>query len=268
MKKSLIFITALFFFAGCASKPGGTVLARFDGTALSESDFDAKVASMPKDLQSLAKRRKKDFVEEMVNEHFLEKEAMRRSLHKDPDVKQLIEAAHRKITIAKLVEIEVDKKVALEEGEALNYYELHQEEFMTPLLLRASHILLSTAEEANEVRAELDKGGDFEELARRKSQDSTAIRGGDLGFFQKGQLIQEFEDIAFKMKKGEISPVFSTRFGVHILKLTDRGEPVLRNFKSVKGVVEKQLLNAKKAKRYKEFVDELKGGSKVEMAVS
>src|SRR3989338_2981164 len=136
---------------------------------------------------------------------------------------------------------------------------------MTPLLLRASHILVKTPEEAEAVRDELLGGADFEELARKRSTDTTAIRGGDLGFFQKGQFVPEFEQAVFALKKGELSGVVKTQFGHHVIKLSDRIEPTLRDFKTVKPIVEERLFNERKARMFKDLVQRLRGNSKIDV---
>ncbi len=267
MRRIFIVLTgvAVFLLGGCVIKKNDTVLARFSGTTIKESEFTSKIQRMPREIQGVALRRKKEFLEEMMDEALLTKEAERRGITRLQDVKEVLEAAHRKIMIAKLIEQEVDQKIKLERDEIIRYYESHKEEFMTPRLFRASHILLRTEGEANDLRAELQKGADFEELARKHSIDNTAIRGGDIGFFQKGQLIPEFEEVAFKMNKGDISPVFKTQFGYHILKLTDRAEPALRQFNSVKTLLEKQLFREKRTKAYKEFLEKLRGNLKTEI---
>lgn len=262
----LILLAGPFLLGGCLeNKKSGLTLARFDGATITESDFAAKIKSLPRELQSIVLRRRKDFIEDMVDEHFLEKEAKKRGIQSLPDVKALIQQAQKKIVIAKLIELEVDRKVSLEDGEAEKYYEAHKDQFMTPPLLRASHILVETKQEADTLKIQLSNGADFSELARSRSIDSTAPRGGDLGFFQKGQLIPEFEEVALKMNPGDTSDVFQTQFGYHIIQLTDRAEPKLRDFKSVKSVVERQLLNEKRTKRYREFADKIKTGAKIEI---
>lgn len=262
----LLFLIALTYpLTGCFLKKNDTVLARFNGSSVKQSEFLKKIQRMPKEIQSVASRRKKEFLEQMMDETLLSREAERRGVDKLSDVKDVLEAAHRKIMIAKLIELEVDNKAHLENDEAARYYESHKEEFMTPALYRASHILVRTESEADGLKAQLDKGADFEELARKHSIDNTGLRGGDIGFFQKGQLIPEFEEMAFKMKKGETSPVFKTQFGTHILKLTNRAEPTLREFNSVKMIVEKQLLGEKRAQAYKAFLEKLKGGQKTQV---
>ncbi len=88
--------------------------------------------------------------------------------------------------------------------------------------VRASHILVSSLEEASRILLELRKGIEFEALARRNSSCPSAEKGGDLGFFSKGQMVKEFEDVAFSMKAGEVSKPVKTQFGYHLIKVTER----------------------------------------------
>ena len=135
---------------------------------------------------------------------------------------------------------------------------------MTPLMARASHILVKTESEARSIKSELDAGSDFEELARKKSLDNTAIRGGDLGYFQKGQFVAEFEKAAFDMKKGQISEPVQTQFGYHIIKITDRMEPSLRDLNSVRMLVRERIIGEKKSKAFKELVQKAKGSDVIQ----
>lgn len=268
MKRAAVLVF-LLFLSGCDLKSNdsssGKVLARFDGATITERDFLKKVQGLPRALQNVAMKRKKDLIEDMVAEHFLLKEAERQGLNKDKDVEDLIRVAQKKITIAKLVEKEIDKKISILPDEVSQYYEFHQDEFMTPLLFRASHVLLKTEAEALAVKEALDQGADFEETARQKSIDTTAARGGDLGYFQKGQFVPEFEEAALQMKKGEIRGPVKTQFGFHVIRLNDRVEPRLRDFKSVKNRVEERLMNERRAKMFKELVEKLKGNTPIQI---
>ncbi len=264
--KYTVFIL-LFMLAGCAGqkKQDDEVLASFDGAQITKKEFLRKLESMPREIRAVAFQKKQEFLEDMASEHFLLKEAERKGLQKDSDVKDLIDVARRKIIVAKLVENEVDKKVSVAPDEALKYYEANPSEFMTPQLLRGSHILVKTEEEANQIKAQLDAGADFEEIARAQSLDATAKRGGDLGFFQKGQFVPEFEEKAFQMKKGEISGPVKSQFGYHIIKITDSAAPSVREFKSVKNLVEEKLFNEKRSKAFKAMVAQIKGNRKIDI---
>jgi peptidyl-prolyl cis-trans isomerase C len=89
--------------------------------------------------------------------------------------------------------------------------------------VRASHILVKTESEANDVMKKLNAGKEFADLARLYSTCPSGKKGGDLGFFGKGQMVKEFETAAFSMEKGQVTqkPV-KTQFGYHIIKVTDK----------------------------------------------
>ncbi|MCW9039209.1 MAG: peptidyl-prolyl cis-trans isomerase, partial [Rhodospirillales bacterium] len=88
--------------------------------------------------------------------------------------------------------------------------------------VRARHILTETKEQAMEVIALLDKGGDFAELAKTKSKGPSGPNGGDLGFFDQGSMVPEFSKAAFALKTGEYTkePV-ETQFGWHVIKVEE-----------------------------------------------
>ena len=258
-------VSLSFLFAGCLQKSNSPTVVRFAGQTITEAEYKTKVQSLPREIQNVVLRDKKRFAEDMAVERLLIAEAKKKGIEVLPDVQDLLRAAKNKILVAKLIELEIDKKLTLDPDEAQRYYEAHKQEFMTPLLLRASHILVKTEEEAKQIKKELSEGADFEDTARRKSIDTTAMRGGDLGFFQKGQLVSDFETAAFQMKKGQISDVVKTQFGYHVVKLTDRMEPTLRDFRSVKDVLAERLLKEKRSSAFKVYVEKIKSGTRIQI---
>ena len=90
------------------------------------------------------------------------------------------------------------------------------------MMVRASHILISSEREANRILDDIRKGKEFSEMAKRYSSCPSGKSGGDLGFFGKGQMVKEFEDAAFSLKDGELSKPIKTQFGYHIIKVTAR----------------------------------------------
>lgn len=95
----------------------------------------------------------------------------------------------------------------------------------TPVVIksvRAGHILVNTKGEADLIKSKIDNGGNFETLARKYSNCPSAESGGDLGYFERGQMVKEFEDTAFELPVGEVSNSVKTVFGWHLIKVYDK----------------------------------------------
>jgi peptidyl-prolyl cis-trans isomerase D len=129
-------------------------------------------------------------------------------------------------------------------------YEDNQQQYSTPEQVRASHILLKTEgkddaavkKQAEELLAKVKAGADFAQLATKYSEDDTSkVKGGDLDFFPKGQMVPEFDKAAFSMKPGEISDLVKSQYGYHIIKLTDKKNASTKPLEEVRAQIEDQL---------------------------
>ena len=87
-----------------------------------------------------------------------------------------------------------------------------------PNQVHCAHILVKTEKEANEVLERLKKGEKFANIAKEVSLCPSGKRGGDLGSFGRGKMVKEFENAAFVLQKGQISPIARTKFGYHVIK--------------------------------------------------
>jgi peptidyl-prolyl cis-trans isomerase C len=87
---------------------------------------------------------------------------------------------------------------------------------------RASHILVKTEDQANQILKRLADGEEFDKVARRFSSCPSGKNGGDLGWFGKGQMVPEFEKVAFDNDPGKIVGPVKTQFGYHVIKVTGR----------------------------------------------
>jgi peptidyl-prolyl cis-trans isomerase C len=127
---------------------------------------------------------------------------------------------------------------------------------------RARHILVATEQEAKDLLAELKKGAAFEKLAKDKSTDkASGAEGGDLGWFKRGDMVKEFADAAFALKKGELSetPV-KTQFGFHVIKMEDRRQAPAPAFEEMADQIREDM--AREA--VVNFIDQLRATAKIE----
>ncbi len=148
--------------------------------------------------------------------------------------------------------------VDLTEEDVKAYFEENKESFATPEQVEASHILVEDEATANEVIEKLNAGEDFAELAKEYSTDeSNAAEGGALGFFGRGQMVEEFENAAFAMKVGEVSktPV-KTEHGYHIIKVTDKTEAAEADYETSKEEARELLLDQRVNEQYSAWVEE------------
>jgi len=126
--------------------------------------------------------------------------------------------------------------------------------------VHARHILVETEDEAKAIKAELDKGADFADLAKKKSKDPGASDGGDLGFFTKEQMVPEFSDVAFKMQPGQISDPVKSQFGWHIIKVEEKRNRKPPDFDQVKGQIETYVTRKAQA----DYVAKLRADANIE----
>ncbi|MBS0523892.1 MAG: peptidylprolyl isomerase [Proteobacteria bacterium] len=128
--------------------------------------------------------------------------------------------------------------------------------------VHARHILVATEQEAKDLLAELKKGTPFDKLAREKSTDkASGAEGGDLGWFKRTDMVKEFSDAAFALKKGETSEVpVKTQFGYHLIKVEDRRQAPPPSFEELAD----QLREEVQRETVTQYIDQLHANGKVE----
>ncbi|NQT95409.1 MAG: peptidylprolyl isomerase [Candidatus Omnitrophica bacterium] len=262
---TIILILSLSGVTGCAKRAKEDVAAVVNGKEITVSMVEEKIEKLPPQYQTFAAQHRKEIVNEMVIEQLIYEEAKKRKLQKEGDVKDLIEEATRKVLISKVIEDEAKKGIPVSDDDVKTYYEQNRERYVVPEMVRASHILNSTEEEAKRAKDELDAGIDFAEVARKYSKDLTKERGGDLGYFKKGQMIPEFEKVAFSLEINQISDVVKTRFGYHIIKVDDRKPATYRDFEEVKENIRTQLTRNSQREAFDEFTSKLKKSAYIQV---
>lgn len=242
---------------------------------------------------------KKELLDGMINRELILQEAHRQNITvKDSEVEAQFEALRRRYpTEADFKKAMVEKdtseaeiknqirqemefkafidrnyaeKTTVPEQEARAYYDGHPDFFKQPETIRASHILIKVAPQADaaqkaEARRQLEQiqqklaaGEDFGRLARQYSQGPSSSKDGDLGFFRRGQMVKPFEDAAFALKPGEVSGIVETDFGFHLIKVFEKKPEAIVTFDQVRGRIEQHLKQEKIRKEVGELLERLK----------
>ena len=182
----------------------------------------------------------------------------------------------RDMAIQQLINKEVDQKVTISDDESKTFYDTNPQLFQQPERIKASHILIKVDEGApeeeknkarkkiREVQQKVQKGEDFAELAKNYSEGPSAPRGGDLGFFGRGQMVKPFEEAAFGLKPNETSDIVETRFGYHLIKVFDKQPAKKVAYAEVKDRINKHLKDQKLRTERQLYFDKLKKEAKID----
>ena len=200
------------------------VLATVNGEEILESEVRATQQGLPQQYRQLPfEMLKADLLTREINQRLLMNAGSEAGLADDEEVKEQIAALERRL----IAETYLDR--ALSDAITDDAIEAKYEEFIKTNepepQVHARHILLESEEDAKAIIAELDDGADFVELAKEKSTGPSGPNGGDLGFFNRGDMVAPFAEAAFAMEPGTYSsePV-QTQFGWHVIKVEEKKE--------------------------------------------
>lgn len=184
----------------------------------------------------------------------------------------------RRLMVKKMIDQVIADKVQISAEETRNFYDGNPNFFKAPERVRASHILVKVEPNASEsekaearrkieeIQKRIQKGEDFATVAKATSDCPSASRGGDLDYFQRGQMVAPFEEAAFSLKPGEMSGVVETQFGYHLIKVVDKKESGVIVYDEIKGEIESHLRQQKVNEQYAAYIEKLKSKAKVEMS--
>ncbi len=232
------------------------VLATVNGKKITQQDYDAYMQENPQSLQ-LGKERA---LNELISRELVYQDALNKGLDKDKEVLAKLEVLRRNLILGTALQNTINKS-AINDKELKKMYDERLAGFKVQEY-NARHILLASKEEAEKVITELDMGGNFAELAKKKSTGPTGKNGGDLGWFAPQQMVPEFGQAVSQLEKGKYtkSPV-QTQFGWHVIKLEDTRSAKPPTFEEVKP----QLKKLAEQKRANDYLESLKSKAKIEI---
>nr|WP_263326233.1 peptidylprolyl isomerase [Neobacillus sp. Marseille-Q6967] len=149
--------------------------------------------------------------------------------------------------------------IEITDEEMQTYFDENKESFAEAEQVKASHILVEDEATAMEIKAKLDAGEDFAELAKEFSTDEgSKENGGELEFFSKGTMVAEFEDVAFTLPVNQISDPVKSEYGYHIIKVEEKKEAKEANFEDSKQEIKDALFEEKLQTEYPSWLEEKK----------
>ena len=273
--KAAVVVLSIAALCGCSgksgtegtkgSKSGGQALAEVNGVTITTEDFKKELENLPPYLKPMADtvEGKKEMLDTMVIRELILQQARKDGVDKSPAVADKVEDLKKRVVVEAFLKKKVEEQAGITDADLQKFYDQNKDKFKTGEQVKASHILVKSEQEAQDIQAQLKKGANFEELAKKHSVDSAGAKGGDLGWFGKGSMIPEFEKVAFSLKEGEVSGIVKTQFGYHIIKLTGKRPAGIRPFDEVKDQIKAALLPEKQQEVFKKLKEDLKKSAKL-----
>ena len=244
------------------------------GTAtLTQSEFDTIIATMPPQLKAMLDAQpelKTEMLTKWADFAILAQEAEAKGFAEKATAQRKIKEIRDRVMVQELIESQMAQTTVSDE-EVATYYSTHKEAFTTPERVKAQHILVHvkdfnnkdevTAAKAKiaELKAKINAGESFAILAQRYSDDTLSkVKGGDVGSFPRGEMVPPFEDFAFAGQVGDISDRIKTKYGFHIIKITDKTPAGLSPLEREKEGIRIQLIDEKNQARVETLLTELK----------
>ncbi|MHB1253187.1 MAG: peptidylprolyl isomerase [Candidatus Humimicrobiaceae bacterium] len=214
-----------------------------------------------------------DEYEKLQTSSFKTKEEFTKYLTDNSISEDLLKAQLRNQLLANKVYNKVTEGITAADAEVSKYYEDNKSTLFTnPEQIKISHILVqygdqdttkktkeAALEKINMVAQKIKDGETFENMANKYSEDQNSnTLGGDIGYFSKGQLVKEFEDVAFILEVGKVSDVVETPYGFHLIKVTGKKESSIKTFDEVKDSIKEYLESNLKNDKFNAFLLKLK----------
>src|SRR3981081_2499765 len=252
---------AVILLAGLPGRAGAAnpVLAKVNGSEIRQSDVALAEEELGPSLAQMDPATKKDNVLSfLIDMKIVAKAAEDKKVENNEDFKKRLAFTRNRLLMDSLLANE--GKTATTDDAMKKVYEEASKQITGEQEVHARHILVETEDEAKAIAAELKKGADFAELAKKKSKDPGASDGGDLGFFTKDQMVPEFSAVAFTLEPGKVSDPVQSQSRWHIIKVEEKRNRKAPEFEQVKAQIETYVTRKAQA----DYVAKLRETAKVE----
>lgn len=235
------------------------IIATVGEKEITKDDLNVALQHAPKNqaMQFNTPEGRKYLLSEMVTQEMLYLDAKERGLDQNEDFLKEVETMKENLLKQYAIN-HLLKGVTVSDDEVREYYEQHPEQFVAQESMRARHILTNDEATAKMILDEIKGGKSFEDAAAQYSECPSRAQGGDLGHFERGKMVPEFEEAAFALETGAMSDLVKTQFGYHIIKVEEKKGPQTIAFDEVKGQIQDYLLRNKQNQLYREYTNQLK----------
>ncbi len=240
-------------------------LAEVNGKNITSADFAREVKNLPDYLKAMAEtpQGRKEMLDTMVIRELILQQATKDGIDKGKDIEEKLQDLKKRLIVEAFLKKKVETDSQLSDADLKKFYEQNIDKFKSGEQVKASHILVKAEKEATEILAKIKAGGNFEELAKKHSVDSSSAKGGDLGWFGKGAMVPPFEKAAMALKEGQVSGIVKSDFGFHIIKLTGKRAAGTRPFEEVKEQIKGALMPSKQQEIFQKIKEDLKKNAKI-----
>ncbi|MBL4784313.1 MAG: peptidylprolyl isomerase [Cohaesibacteraceae bacterium] len=238
-----------------------TIAARIGDTVITEQEITFARGDFAQHLEKIPPEQQRTAILDVLTDmHLLAREARNLGIDESPEFKARLAFLYERALRNEYFRTQIGGKVT--EADVRARYEKEILGQPQDEEVHARHILVKTKDEAIALIVELDGGADFIELAKKHSTGPSGPRGGDLGFFGKGQMVPPFEEVAFKLQPGAHTPTpVKTQFGWHVLKLEEKRLKPHPSFEQLAQRIRGSMIN----ELYGKKMEELKSKTKIEI---
>lgn len=241
------------------------ILAVAAGHEITEQELNQLISNYPPEQQIYmsSPQAKQQVLDQLIAFHLFYKMAVEEGITKSQEYEEMVEKV--KVELAShMAATSVVEGIKITEEAERQFYEENQEKFAEKAQVSAKHILVETEELATQIAEEVEQGLSFAEAAGKYSTCPSKERGGDLGYFTRGQMVPEFEKAAFDGEIGKVIGPVKTQFGFHLILVEDKKEGSTRSFEQVQTQIHQQLIQGQQQKAYDAKVKELEAAYGVE----
>ena len=265
----LLALSSALFLSGPALGEGAKQPTQFtvpgpvavvNGTPIPKATFDLYAQQLRGQAEVDSPEASKALVDQLVLEELLVQQATEQKLTEDPEIQQQLKMIERSLlastVMRRMLSADAPSEDAIKKEYETAVAAMKGKEY------KASHILVDSEDKAKEVIAELKKGGQFAELAKTHSSDSSAANGGDLGWFTPSMMVPPFAQAVAQMEKGKYSeqPV-QTPFGWHVILLEDTRDTTPPTLEELKPQITQML----QSRKVNDYLEKLRSGAQVEV---